>query len=535
MDLFDLIPRDLLETWHQIEPFVGMGFLALMVLYNVVFLARMVRRLFGGRRPAKRSCGTGLDTVLMYWTPNKYDQFTVRDLLSGGVLITGRPGSGKTSSSFQLILQSCINLSRSGGLILAASQSDLEMVRRAFAGRQDRLVIFEQRGEHRFNVVDYILVRGGSTKDILTAIYAIVESVARTSLGGGQGGDDGSFFAVGAKRIIEYAVVVVKHAFGSVSPSNLIQFLNTAASSLAEVHGDAFRDTFHYKCLKDGFDKEKSSVEAFDYEQARTFFTMELVRMADRTRTSLLAVVFNILHAFNSGTNRLLFATDTTVTPSVMDEGKWVFVNMPVSRHGQEGAFALGVWKWATEWHVLRRDSSRDNPPLIIAVDEFHNTVNSFDTQFLSESRKFAGCIIACTQSKASFYANMGGESAEAQVDALVNNFSHKIFHAIGDIRTAEWASQLCGTALQFNLGGSEQSTGSRSLLDEWFGNYPWGGSLSETMRPVVEPRAFMHGLRTGGPKNNYLCDAWVIRSGEPFASTGDNFLPVVFRQPELR
>ena len=241
-----------------------------------------------------------------------------------------------------------------------------------------------------------------------------------------------------------------------------------------------------------------------------------------------------VLHAFATGNNRLLFSTDTTITPRVMDIGKWVFVDMPISRCGQEGAFALGVWKFVTEWHVLRRDSGRDNPPLIIAVDEFHNSINSEDTHFLGEGRKFSGCMLACTQSKASFYANMGGEAAEAQVDALLNNFSHKIFHALGDIRTAEWASELCGSAMQFNLGGSEQQTGERGLLNAWMGDRSWGGSVSETMRPLVEPRAFMHGLRTGGPINGNVCDALLLRSGEPF-SNGQNFLWLAFKQPEMR
>jgi hypothetical protein len=40
-----------------------------------------------------------------------------------------------------------------------------------------------------------------------------------------------------------------------------------------------------------------------------------------------------------------------------------------------------------------------------------------------------------------------------------------------------------------------------------------------------------MHGFRTGGHHNNYLCDAVVIRSGEPFASNGENFIWVAFSQ----
>ena len=58
----------------------------------------------------------------------------------------------------------------------------------------------------------------------------------------------------------------------------------------------------------------------------------------------------NTLHRFNTGMNRVLFAGESTITPKVMDDGKWILVNMPVGRCGEEGAFALGVWKFMAEW-----------------------------------------------------------------------------------------------------------------------------------------------------------------------------------------
>jgi hypothetical protein len=137
--------------------------------------------------------------------------------------------------------------------------------------------------------------------------------------------------------------------------------------------------------------------------------------------------------------------------------------------------------------------------------------------------------MIACSQSKASLYANTGGEAAEAQVDAMLNNFTHKIFHALGDVKTAEWASALCGSEMQYSIGGSQMPR--ESMLDELLGHNLWSGSLSETMRPLMEPKEFMHGFRTGGRLSGYLCDAVLVRSGEPFNSNGGNSLRVAFIQ----
>ena len=516
------------------EKLVELAFMAYFVLGAVMVVVGLIRRAkwrpaFASDRSrvAGRIYESVLDTVLMTWTPG--DELTVKGLLDGGIVIFGRPGAGKSSSSSRLILKACVEYEQSGGLILAASPSDRLLVEKIFAGREDRLLVFDERSTLRFNAMNYLLARGASTKDIATGIDAVAETVGRSGFDRGRVGEDGSFFTVGARRILENAIVVVKHATGVVNVGALVSFNTAAASSQKEFHSEEFKKSPHYDYLKRAFEKEKSPEETFDNDLAFSFFAQELPRMADRTRTSLIAVVMNTLHMFNSGKNRLLFATETNITPAVMDQGKWIFVDMPVSRCGEEGGFALGVWKWMTEWHTLRRDSGVENPLLVIHADEFHNIINKYDTRFLGECRKFGGCMIACSQSKSSFYANMGGDAAEAQVDAMLNNFSHKIIHALGDVQTAEWASQLRGSEMQYSLGGSE--TPSESLLDELLGHRIWSGSLSETMRPVMEPRTFMHGFRTGGRHNGYLCDAIVIRSGEPFNSTGTNMLRLAFTQ----
>jgi Type IV secretion-system coupling protein DNA-binding domain len=505
----------------------GLAVLAGFVLFGV-WLLRLVWRLIRVGLPPplpKGMPGGFLDTVLYRWTPQ--DDLTLRGMLDGGILILGRPGSGKSSSSSYQLLKAAAAYPLSGGLILAASSGDLALCEKIFAGEKDRLIVFDERTHYRFNAISYILERGGSTKDILAAIYAIAESIGRS--GGKAGGDEGSFFDTNARRVMENAIVIVKHATGGVKMFDLVTFINEAASSLAEFQSKAFEATTHHAYLQAAYEKEKSETEEYDVEQAGEFFAKELPRMADRTRTSVLAVVLNTLHVFNSGVNRQLFSTTTNISPKWMDMGAWIFVDQPISRCGVEGAFALGLWKFMAEWHVLRRDTNVDNPPCFIHADEMHRTVNAFDSLFLGECRKFGGCMIACTQSKASFYANMGGEAAEAKVDALLNNFTHKIIHALGDIKTASWASELVGSRMQLNMGGSEHTP--ESLFGALQGLGVWSGSINEQMRPIVEPKQFMHGLRTGGRHNGFLCDAVVIRSGEPFASNGENHLFLSFSQ----
>jgi hypothetical protein len=62
------------------------------------------------------------------------------------------------------------------------------------------------------------------------------------------------------------------------------------------------------------------------------------------------------------------------------------------------------------------------------------------------------------------------------------------------------------------------------------FGQRQFTGNFNESFEVELQPAVFMHKLRTGGPVNNFQCDAILIRSGEPFAN-GRNWLPVSFKQ----
>ena len=71
-----------------------------------------------------------LDQELFRW--NERDAYRVRDLLNGGCLIVGRAGSGKTSSSGRLLMQSIVDKPKSALLILAAKPEDADDVQAIF-------------------------------------------------------------------------------------------------------------------------------------------------------------------------------------------------------------------------------------------------------------------------------------------------------------------------------------------------------------------------------------------------------------------
>lgn len=80
--------------------------------------------------------------------------------------------------------------------------------------------------------------------------------------------------------------------------------------------------------------RNRSSSDAHDFEQAAAFFWNEWPQLAERTRSSILASALGILHVINSGIVRELISGDTNFSLDDILAGKWLMVNMPPSEWG---------------------------------------------------------------------------------------------------------------------------------------------------------------------------------------------------------
>jgi hypothetical protein len=164
-----------------------------------------------------------------------------------------------------------------------------------------------------------------------------------------------------------------------------------------------------------------------------------------------------------------------------------------------------------------------------IWIDEYQNHLSSFDSHFLAECRSHLGCMVVLTQSMHSFFSSMGGgQQAESKTKALLTNYGTKVFMTLGDDESAHFASSLIGRTI-LRLGGSSMSNNG-SVYDEMLGLYRRYISLSEHYEQRVQNSFFMHGLRCGGPENEFMCDGIVIKNGSHF-SNGDNWMKVAFSQ----
>lgn len=499
-------------------------------LFGLIFLALLLAASYAVHRrntlkKTAKAVKDALGSVLLWW--GESDAFTVRDLLNGGVAIFGRTGSGKTSSSGKAVANAVVRYGNSGGLILAAKPEDRQMWEGIFAsaGRAEDLLIFSPESALRFNFLDYEMRSGGHTRNITKVITVIGETLRSADTVAGENAD---FWQREQERMIFNAVEIVKLATGKVGAPELQRFISTAAMNPTMIGAAEWQAGFHNQCLKAAFEKRKSATEQHDFDLAKEFWLGEFPSMADKTRSSILTGVMGILHTFNTGVVRDLVSGTTNISPDDLLAGKWVLVDMAPAEWGDIGNFICAGWKYLTQKAVLRRHAGEADPIAVIWCDEAQAFVNSHDAHYLAQCRSHKGCMVYLSQSLHSYYGAMKGESGKHQADALLTNFHHKVFHALGDVQTAEWASGLVGKTLQTFTGGSMAPR--EGLFDELYGPGKFTGNFNQHYEKVLQENVFMNGLRTGGAANGLLCDCVVIRSGEPFAS-GQNWLWATFSQ----
>jgi hypothetical protein len=467
----------------------------------------------------------GLDAILFMWTPK--DPFTVRDLMNGGVSIIGRAGSGKTSSSGKLLGNAIVRHRNSGGLILCSKPEDAAMWIDIFKrhGRQGDLVVFSPDHPHRFNFLDHIIRTGGHTRDVTRCITTIGETLRTSDTKGGENAD---FWEREQDRMIYNAVEAIRIAYGKISGPELQKFISDAALAPEMIATAEWQAKYHNQTLKKAFETEKTSVAAADLQLALDYWLAEFPSMADKTRSSILTGVMGILHTFNTGLVRQLVSGDTNCSPLDMLQRKWVLVDMAPSEWGDQGAFVCAGWKFLTQKMILKREARPGDCINTIWVDECQQFVTSFDAHYLAQCRSHLGCMVYLTQSLHSYYSALRGSAGRHQADALLANFHHKIFHALGDEHSATYAANLVGKSLQIFIGSSMGPV--ESLSDEMWGTPKITTSTTQHYEMILQPNVFQNGLRTGGRASGFICDGIVVRSGEPFAS-GANWLWCAFSQ----
>jgi type IV secretory pathway TraG/TraD family ATPase VirD4 len=468
-----------------------------------------------------------LDDVLMNLSP--LDPWTMRHACEN-TLIFGKTGSGKSSGSGDAILRALVRYRNSGGLILASKPEDKAYVERVFREERtvDDLFILEPQGKYRFNVLDYERRKGADARDLTQACMTCKETLGRTEGAGGT--EDAGFFAAQERRMIHNAIQILLVATREIDPWALQVFITGAAMSLQELNDETWKGEFHNRMLEQAKQKATTDIDKHDVTLAEHYWTSEIPRLNERTRTSIETSALGVLHAMNSGIARDMLSTSTDISPEILEKRQWIMVNMPIVPGDVTAAVVNTAVKYAVQRHILKRQAGAGDPLLCIFSDEIQKLANSYDAMFLAECRSHKGCLVALTQSIHALYANLHGKGGDHQTDALLTNFGHIIVHTLGDAKSAQYASSILGMRREPFISITPQPRGVE-LFDVLMGRAQASANYSEKYEPVVQPAVFLSGLRSGGTHNRNIVDGVVIRVGQPFHYSRENYLITSFRQ----
>lgn len=463
-----------------------------------------------------------LDTPLLYFSP--HDAWTIRDACEG-VQIFGSIGSGKTSGSGAAIARAFLRAGF-GGLVLCAKPEECQLWERYAkeTGREKQLVIIRPGSPWRFNFLDYELSRegrgGGMTENLVnlfTSVIAIAEGKVEQVSG------DGAYWQRASRQLLRNAIELLALAQRSITLADIYRIINDAPQSRDDTESAQWWGTsFTAECLKLADAKEKTPLEAHDYQMVETYWLNAFANLDQRPRSGIVSTFTSVADLLLHGYAWELFGTDTNIVPEVTwKNGAIIVLDLPIQEFGEAGRICQGIFKLMFQKAVLRRDARQYPRPIYLFADESQAVaLSSFDYQFQAVARSVLACTVYLSQSISNYYSVLGA-SGRDETHALLGNFQTKIFHANSDHATnlyaADLISQERATNYSFNSGASQNGV-----------SHSAGGS--EAIRYKVLPAAFTT-LRKGGPANHLQVEAVVFQGGRIWKATGDTTIKSIFHQ----
>jgi type IV secretory pathway TraG/TraD family ATPase VirD4 len=455
---------------------------------------------YDGRTPLL-SFGVG-----QHWTLNDAVQ---------GTLVFGSTGSGKTSGVGGNIAPSLL-LNGFGGLVLTAKPDERALWERycEIAGRE--LTVFAPGAGNYFDFLKYEHSHGGLGAGLTHNLAEMFTAIAQMNQS--KAGANEAYFQNAMKQLLRCTINPIITSGRELSLPALLDVIMSAPQSMEEARSEDWKKhSFCAKCLKAASAKRTPENEA-DLEHTKRYWLQEFPALGDRTRSSIVSMFTVLADCFMTGTMRELFCTRLNIVPEETHLGKVILIDLPVEVYNEVGIYAQMIWKYCWQRATARREPDKDGGrPVFLWADEAQFFCGSeSDLQFQATARSKKACTFLLSQNLPTFFDRVGKD----RTNALLGNLQTKIFTANGCHETNTYAADTIARSVTNRSSTNISATGMS------FGT-------SETVDYTVPPAEFQR-LRKGGPENDCMVDAYVFQAGRTWRSTGESFVKVAFKQPNL-
>jgi hypothetical protein len=460
-----------------------------------------------------------------------------------GVQVLGGTGSGKSSGSGQALARAFLDANL-GGLVLTAKTDEVfawqEYAR--LSGRENDLIIVDEKAAWRFNFLRYELKRpgvgAGHTENLVNLFSSVLEASERRH---GQGGGNDAYWQRTLKQLLRNAIDLNVLAADDLDLPSLYRIITSAPRKAEEAADPAWRqESVCYLLIEVAKGKAAGKGRQSDFELTRDYWLREFPSLAEETRSVIVSTFTSMADCFLRGMLRTLFCTDLNFQPEDTFAGKIIVLNLPVKEYNELGQFAQVLFKFVWQRAVERRippqtprsDAEEGIRPVFLWADESQFFVNSYDSLFQSTARSSRACTVYLTQNLPSYFAAFSGPNSRSEVEAFLGNLQTKIFHANGDPTTNNWAADSIGRTRQMQYYGGMSEAVARASGPGM--NQSAGGS--QVFEYLIQPQEFTM-LRTGGPVCEMQVDGIIFQGGRRWIVPGkdqpktQNFMRHTFRQ----
>jgi len=459
------------------------------------------------------------------------EYISLREAVAGGFFINGQPGSGKSSSSYRLIIKSLMRLGGGGVLFAAKPQDALRFIDWSkLENREKDVLVVSADSGHCCDAFAYEQAMGGGNVEGLVQLPTrILELLER-----GESSKTEAYWVQNQQKALRNAATVMKCSGRPSSLRLMEEILQTAPECPEEVHDPDFQTkSTCIRLLDEAMERrdQMTPSERRDFDRAANYLLQELPSMGkeSKLRTSIMVGLTATFDVFLNGTVGDLWANGlSTFVPELCAHGAIIIHALDPKTSGENVGLVSATTLKTTVTRAFERrgegDGKTNRRPLFVGIDECQQLLTESEPRFLATARSAGVVVVLATQNIPGLELALGGhESAKVAVRNLLGLVGTHIIHSQTCAQTAEYYADLIGRESQYrgNFGGAMMNGVERNSA---------GGS--ETIDYVLQPHQFAGG-RCGGPENNFLCDAILYSSGRTFKATGKRYVPVAISQKD--
>lgn len=461
------------------------------------------------------------------------DILTFRDLVEGGVLITGGLGSGKSSTSGKALAMGMLRAGL-GGLILTVKSDESTHWKKyiADAGRSKDLIVFSAESGLSFDPLAYTWNQPGrgagyieSIIELFTTLMAIGKPETRSS-------SESRYFELAVEELMRATLVMLSLAAEAISITSMNNVIVSLPTEPGQIEIEAWQQSsFAAKLVAKLRDRKDTFTESqwLDLENA-VHFALEMWAVEDpRTRSNILSTWTGMASKFTYDPLRRMFCSGRyDFTPEqVTHEHKLILLDIPVLEFGREASRICQILikivfqrAWLRHQYVPGCCNGG-----FLFQDEFSMLLHRLENHFHTVVRSSAIAPICLTTNILNLAAEEFGEgNPGSKTYGFLGNLTVKIFHNQSDVRTREYASDLIGKEWKdiTNWGVSAQHGEGHTSV-----------SGHQQLTHILDPVEFSRLMKPSG--QNPFAEA-IVYTGSVFNATkternpkGRNYLRVLF------